>query len=191
MSTFWLEITHLPMINSLGEDEHPVIRKSRSECKDDIERRLWDMHESNHDDCWSCGKYVARKISPKKNKNTKLHYMYRDSGNNKTFDEVIIKGSISEEQLIQLKELLLKLPDAIEPFDDNMFCFEPRIFGWPELNPSEEEWDFELDHEIHELWFDDIEETEQKPTVNISIDDMLNIVNNVLEQEEKWEENSR
>jgi len=49
----------------MRDDKPPVIRKSREECQDDIEKGLWDMHENIPSKAWSCGKFVAERISPK------------------------------------------------------------------------------------------------------------------------------
>ena len=38
------------------------VAKNKSECRSDLDKSLWDMHQQVFDRCWCCGETVAEKI---------------------------------------------------------------------------------------------------------------------------------
>ena len=38
------------------------VAKNRIECRSDLDKSLWDMHQQVFDRCWCCGETVAEKI---------------------------------------------------------------------------------------------------------------------------------
>ena len=112
-------------------------------------------------------------------RNTKIPYMYRDGANFKTFNTVVVQGAMSKEQVEELEKLLFKTADGI--FNGMPFFF-PGTFGWPELNPVEAEWDEDLDHDYHEILFDEIVGTEEEPTEGyiLSVEEMFKFLRDVV-----------
>ena len=86
--------------------------------------------------------------------NTRFEYMYRDGGNYKQFNEVVIKGEFSLEQL--------------RPHLYNGDFFVPSEVGLEDL----QEYPYQdYDHVWHEL--DSAEPTEDEPTVEISAEEIV------------------
>ena len=38
------------------------VAKNRIECRSDLDKSLWDMHQQVFDRCWCCGEMVAEKV---------------------------------------------------------------------------------------------------------------------------------
>jgi hypothetical protein len=77
-----------------------------------------------------------------KNPNTRIDYMYRDSGNNKYRGEFVVRGRL------KLSEMLPYLHREFGGFGD-IQVFVPRAIGPPHL--LTDSWDPSLDHEFHEI----------------------------------------
>ena len=104
--------------------------------------------------------------------NTMIPYMYRDAGNNKMFGEVVLRGEMNPKHLEEFKKLMVTLDGNLYS-DQGMCYFVPPEIGWPELTPSEDEWDYDLDHDFHEIWFDEIKSTDAEPTEEMSVEALL------------------
>ena len=86
--------------------------------------------------------------------NTRFEYMYRDGGNYKKFNEVVIKGEFNLEQL--------------RPHLYNGDFFVPSEIGLEDL----QEYPYQdYDHVWHEL--DSAEVTEDEPTVEVSAEEIV------------------
>jgi hypothetical protein len=75
--------------------------------------------------------------------NTRVTYLYRDANNYKVYEEVILEGELSPEQIQEIKKKL---------FDEN--CFIPSQVGLHHLHSQLQEFDtrdWGDDHPIHEL----------------------------------------
>lgn len=93
--------------------------------------------------------------------NTTMHYTYCDGSNYKVLNTVILSGHITEEQKNQIQDCL-----------DDGENFVPRQVGLPEKR-------FEIINEDDGPYFElDVycafEDTEEKPTVDISVDELVN-----------------
>jgi len=91
--------------------------------------------------------------------NTRISYMYRDACNFKQFEEVVIRGRVSLEEL--------------DPYLDDQCLFIPEEIGLPELQKRFGEQGFKFptedDHEFHELL--DCIPTEEEPEVDVSAEE--------------------
>jgi len=86
--------------------------------------------------------------------NTSIEYFYRDAGNYKTFETVVIKGVLSRAD--------------IQAFLYDKQFFIPSQVGMTDLQP--ELWT-ELDHVWHEL--DVIEQTTEQPTTPLTAHELI------------------
>ncbi|WP_461818166.1 hypothetical protein [Faecalimonas sp.] len=91
--------------------------------------------------------------------NTKINYLYRDADNYKQYNEEIIAGTITEEQIQQILETLS---------DGEHFI--PHLVGFTEVfcGPITDS-----DHPYFELQKTDFEETKEKPTVNLTAEQLV------------------
>lgn len=86
--------------------------------------------------------------------NTRISYLYRDACNYKVFNDAVIAGRLSLDQLT--------------PYLKDRTFFIPSEVGLPDLQPNEFSPD---DHIWHEI--ESIEETSDVPTVDITATNML------------------
>ncbi len=105
--------------------------------------------------------------------NTIIQYLYRDASNYKKWNEVIIRGELSSEQLERIEACL---------FDGEYFV--PRSVGLPEVRIT----DYRTDDD--HCWFEwavcdvEMEFTEACPTVDMSADELVER----FEQVSQWDE---
>ena len=92
--------------------------------------------------------------------NTKISYLYRDASNYKAYNEVIIKGKISPEQINQIMECL----------DDGEY-FIPCQIGFPEIRIGKV--DPEVDHCWFELERSSFECTSEPETVDMAAEELV------------------
>lgn len=92
--------------------------------------------------------------------NTKISYMYRDADNYKTWNEEVLKGEISAQQLMTIVDCL----------EDKMY-FIPSQVGLPEVR-------FDDVTEADHCWFElcpeqDFSSTEHAPTIDMTVDELV------------------
>jgi len=103
--------------------------------------------------------------------NTTIQYLYRDASNYKKWNEVIIRGELSSEQLERIEACL----------DGDYFV--PRSVGLPEHRITDYRTDD--DHCWFEWWtFEDAERTNEPPTVDITAEELVKR----FEQVSQWDE---
>jgi hypothetical protein len=95
--------------------------------------------------------------------NLKFAYLYRDGANYKNFNEVIFSNPNSRS--VKDVESLIKMALIDEAW------FVAKDWNLPDIHFKEYPWDPETDHEWHEFEF--IQETLERVTENISIEDFL------------------
>lgn len=110
--------------------------------------------------------------------NTKISYMYRDADNYKQYAEVVIEGSISDED----KKLILNKRDE-------ELYFIPSQVGLDDLQERMPSPIGDSDHIWHELQDEDINLTEDDPTINHTFDNVKDLVDRFKEID-KWDEES-
>lgn len=93
-------------------------------------------------------------------KSTKVSYLYRDADNYKVHNEVVLAGEISEEQI---EEIIASLNLGE--------YFIPGMVGLPAERFST--YDPEADHDWFELGYESFESTEQRPTVPMSVEELV------------------
>ena len=93
--------------------------------------------------------------------NTKINYLYRDASNYKVYNEAVINGILSVEDIETILECR---------FDGNWFI--PRRVGLPEKRF--EEWT-EDDTDYFELDEDSFEIVEEEPTVDITPEKLVKL----------------
>ena len=94
--------------------------------------------------------------------NIKLHYLYRDGGNNKRYNAVIFSNP--DNLSLALVEAVLKKHLIEEQwFYADLWQLEDLHFP---------KWDRQLDHDVHE--YHDLEETDESATESRTIQDFLN-----------------
>jgi len=97
----------------------------------------------------------------------KISYQYRDAGNNKNYDEVVLKNPSG----ISAEDLLFLFSEAF--IEDQLYAeithIRPDKIGLPTLYFNN--YDPYLDHPLHEVF--DISPTEESATLNISIDEII------------------
>ena len=106
--------------------------------------------------------------------NTKISYMYRDASNYKVHEEVILEGTMTEEQWQKIREHL---------YDGEFFI--PDVLGMEGLQWKLGEYDEEEDHCYHEL-------TGYEPTDKRSCGTSVQTVEKFVEtflsmDQKKWE----
>lgn len=92
--------------------------------------------------------------------NTKISYMYRDADNYKTWNEEVLKGEISAQQLMTIVDCL----------EDKMY-FIPSQVGLPEVR-------FDDVTEADHCWFElcpeqDFSTTAHEPTIDMTVDKLV------------------
>ena len=87
--------------------------------------------------------------------NTKIRYLYRDADNYKVFNECIVQGEISEEQVCKILDCC-----------DMGEYFIPSQVGMPER--KFDEYDTEADHCWFELNKDGFEYTDQPADISLT-----------------------
>ena len=93
-------------------------------------------------------------------KNTKIYYLYRDASNYKTQNQIIVSGTITDQQKAEILS-------CCEGGD-----FIPEQIGWDLLRG----WDVtEDDHPFAELDDDSFEPTDENVTSSMSVDDVVNV----------------
>ena len=105
-------------------------------------------------------------------KNTRFRYLYRDAANYKMPNEVILKGTLTEKEIEEIRSVC----EAEE-------YFIPRQVGLPEKRFDER--DDEVDHcwfEIPEYAFETTDKTE---TIDMSAQDLLEAFRKV-DREDVW-----
>lgn len=107
-------------------------------------------------------------FEPEDGPNTKISYLYRDGGNYKVWNEVVIKGELSAEQI----ERILECADGDGWLDGS---FIPSRIGLPEKTMEDE--GFSYDEELDTPWFeideDGFESTEEDPTVDMTPEELV------------------
>jgi len=111
--------------------------------------------ETNGGRVWSVN---ARRLLPIVN--TQISYMYRDGANYKFPGAVVLEGPVTEEQ--------------IRPHLHEGLYFIPGDVRFPSLHPTHCEFDGDIDHPWHEL--DSVEQTEAKPTVDLTAEEFLRLL---------------
>lgn len=98
----------------------------------------------------------------------KISYQYRDAGNNKNYDEIVLNNPSG----ISAEELLSLFSEAfIEDQPHTEFThIRPDKIGLPTL--YFDSYDSDLDHPLHEVL--DISSTNESATLEISIDEIIN-----------------
>lgn len=92
--------------------------------------------------------------------NTKVTYLYRDSDNYKVLNRAVIRGRMAKTQVEEIMGCL---------FDGELFI--PELVG---LDAERfEEFDPERDTPFFEISRDGFEETSEKPTVNLSVEKLV------------------
>ena len=103
--------------------------------------------------------------------NTKIGYLYRDASNYKKWNEVVVKGNISPEQINTIVDCL-----------DGELHFIPRQVGLPEERFDEMTED---DHAWFELERESFEPTGHAATEDISVSEL---VKNFIKAKNNWDE---
>lgn len=91
--------------------------------------------------------------------NTKIGYMYRDGSNYKQYNEVIIAGTLTQQEK----------NDIVKALDEGQY-FIPSQVGLCDLQERMIAFPNDDDHVWHELNIKDITETENEPTINHCFD---------------------
>lgn len=96
--------------------------------------------------------------------NTKIYYLYRDASNYKILNEVVVEGTLTDEQK---KTILSCLEDGE--------YFIPRFVGLPEKTFVDIgfRYDEQDDHPYFELTAEDIINTEDEATECITTDELV------------------
>ena len=102
-------------------------------------------------------------------KNTKIHYLYRDSSNYKKPNSIVVPGLFSEEQIQTI----------ISCLDEGQW-FVPHKVGFPEEKFEEET---EADHPWFELYACDFEETSESPQIEETPDEIVQLF---LQAKDNW-----
>lgn len=105
-------------------------------------------------------------------KNTRVNYLYRDAGNYKMFNEAVVSGAITEEQIVAILETL-----------DEGEYFLPAQVGLPEERPDK--WAPRYDHPWFELEADGFEPTDDPADVNLTVDELVSAFERMAG---KWED---
>ena len=94
--------------------------------------------------------------------NTKFRYLYRDAGNNKSYESTVFKGAFAPSDVERLKRAL----------ESSMYFVAEQV-GVPAayLFMHGYEFDQEIDHWYHE--FDDLELTQEQATDGRTIEEFL------------------
>lgn len=102
------------------------------------------------------------------NANTKIRYQYRDGANYKKYEEVILEGAITPDQIKVISESFFK------EFENDGHDFLPRQVGLSQLCPwtDDESYDDDIDHMIHTV--DNISLVNEPANANISVTDLVN-----------------
>lgn len=98
--------------------------------------------------------------------NIKLSYLYRDASNYKQYHEVVFANPNN----IPFKEIESIIRASL--IDECWFV--AKDWNLPDMHFKEYEWDEEKDHQWHE--FESLEETAEAKTVEMSIEDFLEII---------------
>lgn len=99
--------------------------------------------------------------------NIKFEYLYRDYGNYKVFGNVVFSNP---------KRLTIaSIRKSLEKFE----FFNPLYLKIPALHHSDFQYDSSLDHAFNE--YSTVEETNEPPTDNRSIEEFLSIILNLKE----------
>lgn len=97
----------------------------------------------------------------------KISYQYRDAGNNKKYDEIVLDNpsGISSDALFSLfRDAFIRDQQYSE-----LTHIRPEQIGLPTL--FFDEYDPELDHSLHEVL--EISSTENSATIDITIDEII------------------
>ncbi len=94
--------------------------------------------------------------------NIKLHYLYRDGGNNKRYNAVVFSNP--ENLTIPLVQAVLK-----QHMLEGEWFYADR---WKLEDLHFPRWDRELDHDLHEIH--ELEETQEPPTDTRTLQEFLN-----------------
>ena len=89
--------------------------------------------------------------------NTLMEYLYRDAENCKVWNEAVLNGCLTDEQISQIYQSL-----------DYSLYFVPHLVGLPE--ERFDEWDPESDHPYFELDEGWIRNVDRPPTVRLCQD---------------------
>jgi hypothetical protein len=96
--------------------------------------------------------------------NIKFYYRYRDYANYKKYNEVVFSNP-SQKPIKEIEHYIL---DHL--FDGNLFY--STEWKLPDLHFDD--WDPDIDHFVHE--FQSLTETDENPTMKITIDEFLELV---------------
>ena len=103
--------------------------------------------------------------------NTRIEFLYRDASNYKAYNSVVVSGTFTDEQIGRIMDCL----------EDGMY-FIPEQIDWPVERFSSITED---DHPWCELCETDFEITEQKPTITMTVDE---IVSRFAAAKDNWDE---
>ena len=92
--------------------------------------------------------------------NTLIEYLYRDAGNNKVWNEVVIAGEMTQEQCTTIERSLA----------DGLY-FVPELIGLP--IKRFDSYDPELDHPLCELDVRAIKHSEREATINVALEEFV------------------
>lgn len=97
----------------------------------------------------------------------KISYQYRDAGNNKNYDEIVLSNpsGVTTDELFSLFQTSF----AEDQLDTESTHIKPEIIGLAPLYFHDYAPD--LDHPLHEVM--DISSTEERATLDITIDDII------------------
>jgi len=93
-------------------------------------------------------------------KNTKINYLYRDADNYKAYNECIVAGEITQQQI-----------DAIIGSLEDGEYFIPRLVGLPEK--KFDTYDPQVDHPFFELNEDGFEHTDLPATLGLTVPELV------------------
>jgi hypothetical protein len=100
--------------------------------------------------------------------NIKFCYRYRDYANYKKYNEVVFSNP-SNKPIHEVEQFIL---DHL--FDDKLFY--STEWNLPDLHFDD--WDPDIDHFVHE--FDSVNETDEAPTIQKSLDEFFEIVEDAV-----------
>lgn len=106
--------------------------------------------------------------------NTKIEYLYRDADNYKMWNEAVVEGEITPEQIEQIMDCL----EDGEHFIPNQVGLEEMRFS--NVDPQS-------DHCWFELYPDGFSQTDKKPDSGMDVE---TLISNFLAAKGKWDESA-
>lgn len=114
--------------------------------------------------------------------NTRFHYVYRDAGGNRWPNKAVLSGSITEEQIYSIVRKCMT--DA----EEETITFFPEQVGLPleRCMAGCRPYDPELDCDIAYIEEDAFEATDDLPTVDMTVEDLVKAFDQAAENWGKW-----